>query len=126
MDSAVWLFQRSGRAWHHRRRGFAHWPSRTLFFVSNARSAYRGSETGWHGRAFLALLFLTSITGLILLAARQTVAMGPLLLIHLAIVLALFLSMPYGKFVHGLYRSAALVRYALERWRGEQTKQPTN
>lgn len=67
--------------------------------------------------AFLALLFLTSVTGLLLLALRQTVAMAPLLLIHLGIVLALFITLPYGKFVHGLYRSAALLRYALERSR---------
>jgi citrate/tricarballylate utilization protein len=73
--------------------------------------------------SFLASLFLTSITGLLLLALRQTLAMGPLLLIHLGVVLALFLTMPYGKFVHGLYRSAALVRYALERLRTEE--QPT-
>ena len=65
--------------------------------------------------AFLLLLFLTSATGLLLLALRQTVAMGPLLVIHLGFVLALFLTMPYGKFVHGLYRFAALLRYAAER-----------
>lgn len=67
--------------------------------------------------AFLGFLFLTSVTGLLLLALRQTVAMGPLLLIHLGIVLALFVTLPYGKFVHGLYRSAALLRYARERSR---------
>jgi citrate/tricarballylate utilization protein len=65
--------------------------------------------------AFLGLLFLTSITGLMLLALRNTVAMAPLLLIHLNVVLALFLTMPYGKFVHGIYRSAALLRSAFER-----------
>ncbi len=65
--------------------------------------------------AFLALLFLTSITGLLLLALRKTLAMGPLLLIHLGFVLALFVTMPYGKFVHGLYRFVALLRYASER-----------
>jgi citrate/tricarballylate utilization protein len=29
--------------------------------------------------------------------------------VHLATVLALFVTLPYGKFVHGLYRTAALV-----------------
>ncbi len=75
--------------------------------------------------SFLALLFLTSVTGLMLLALRQTVAMGALLLIHLGFVLALFLTMPYGKFVHGLYRFAALVRYASERSRAGGVKPPS-
>jgi citrate/tricarballylate utilization protein len=65
--------------------------------------------------AFLVLLFLTSLTGLLLLALRETGALGILLAVHLAVVLALFLSMPYGKFVHGLYRFAALMKYAGER-----------
>jgi citrate/tricarballylate utilization protein len=43
--------------------------------------------------------------------------MGTLLVIHLGFVMALFLTLPYGKFVHGVYRSAALVKYALERTR---------
>jgi citrate/tricarballylate utilization protein len=29
-------------------------------------------------------------------------------------VLALFLTLPYGKFVHGIYRTAALIKYAGE------------
>lgn len=66
---------------------------------------------------FIVLLLLSSLTGLLLLALRDTAAMGLLLLAHLGVITALFLSMPYGKFVHGLYRSAALVRYALERGR---------
>jgi citrate/tricarballylate utilization protein len=64
------------------------------------------------------MLFLTSLTGLLVLALRETSAMGVLLAIHLGVVLALFLSMPYGKFVHGLYRYAALVKYAAERRSG--------
>ena len=63
---------------------------------------------------FLGLLFLTSVTGLLLLALRGTPAMGVLLLVHLAVVLVLFLTLPYGKFVHGIYRSAALVKAAVE------------
>jgi citrate/tricarballylate utilization protein len=64
--------------------------------------------------SFLALLFITSLTGLSLLALRDTPAMGILLRVHLGVVLALFLTMPYGKFVHGGYRLAALIRYAFE------------
>jgi citrate/tricarballylate utilization protein len=65
--------------------------------------------------AFILMLFLTSLTGLALLLLRETAAMGPLLAIHIGVVFALFITMPYGKFVHGLYRFVALVRYARER-----------
>jgi citrate/tricarballylate utilization protein len=40
----------------------------------------------------------------------------PLLLaVHLGCVLAFFLTMPYGKFAHAVYRSAALLAWAAER-----------
>jgi citrate/tricarballylate utilization protein len=65
--------------------------------------------------AFIAMLFLTSLTGLLLMALRDTAAMGLLLAIHLGVVFALFISLPYGKFVHALYRFLALVKYAGER-----------
>jgi citrate/tricarballylate utilization protein len=68
--------------------------------------------------AFLVMLFLTSATGLALLLLRDTAAMGLLLAVHLGVVLGLFLSLPYGKFVHGLYRFAALMKYAGERRAG--------
>jgi citrate/tricarballylate utilization protein len=60
------------------------------------------------------MLFMTSFTGMALLLLRDTAAMGPLLALHLGVVFALFITMPYGKFVHGLYRFAALIRYAKE------------
>jgi citrate/tricarballylate utilization protein len=69
--------------------------------------------------SFLALLFLTSLTGMLLLVLRETSAMGFLLRIHLGVVLGLFLTLPYGKFVHGIYRSGALVRSALEAYSRE-------
>jgi citrate/tricarballylate utilization protein len=65
--------------------------------------------------AFLVMLFLTGITGLALLVLRETAAMGLLLSVHLGVVFALFVTMPYGKFVHGIYRFLALVRYAKEK-----------
>jgi citrate/tricarballylate utilization protein len=65
--------------------------------------------------AFIAMLFLSGLTGLALLVLRDTAAMGLLLAVHLGVVFALFVTLPYGKFVHGIYRFLALVRYAGER-----------
>jgi len=74
------------------------------------------SQTGMDV-AFIALLFLTGLTGLVLLAVRETRGMGIALAVHLGAVMALFVTLPYGKFVHGLYRFAALVRFHIERRR---------
>lgn len=66
-------------------------------------------------RAFIALLFFTSLTGLALLVGRDTGYMALMLAVHLGVVMALFLTMPYGKFAHGVYRSAALLKSAIEK-----------
>jgi citrate/tricarballylate utilization protein len=66
-------------------------------------------------RGFIALLVLTSLTGFAVLVGRDSTAMGTLLAVHLGVVLALFLTLPYGKFAHGIYRSAALLKYAIEK-----------
>ena len=66
---------------------------------------------------FLALLVVVGISGLALLGVRETRAMGIVLALHLGAVFAFFLAMPYGKFVHGLYRFVALVRFHVERRR---------
>lgn len=68
--------------------------------------------------AFLMLLFLVSFTGLALLVLRETPAMGILLVVHLGFVLALFVTLPYGKMVHGVHRLLALVQDAAERKEG--------
>lgn len=68
-------------------------------------------------RAFIALLMLTSLSGLGLLAFRDSGAMGLWLAVHLGVVMALFLTLPYGKFAHGVYRSAALLKWSNEKRR---------
>lgn len=64
---------------------------------------------------FIALLFLTSLTGLALWLARGHNAMPALLALHLGVVMALFATLPYGKFAHGVFRTAALLRFAVEK-----------
>jgi citrate/tricarballylate utilization protein len=64
---------------------------------------------------FIALLFLTSVSGLALWLGRGTPALALLLCLHLGAVMALFATLPYGKFAHGIFRSAALLRHAIEK-----------
>jgi citrate/tricarballylate utilization protein len=66
-------------------------------------------------RAFIALLLLTSGSGLSLLVWRATAQMPTLLVVHLGIVMALFATLPYGKFAHGVFRSAALLKWTIEK-----------
>ena len=66
-------------------------------------------------RAFILLLLLVSFTGLLLLAMRDSSVMAYLLICHLGLVMGLFLTMPYGKFAHGIYRTAALLKNAIEK-----------
>ncbi len=66
---------------------------------------------------FIALLFLTSASGMALWLGRGTPALGLLLCLHLGAVMALFATLPYGKFAHGIFRSAALLRHAVEKRR---------
>ena len=65
--------------------------------------------------AFTLMLLLVSATGLLLLALRSTPAMGTTLALHMGFVFGLFVTMPYSKFVHGIYRFGALLQYAGER-----------
>ncbi len=75
-------------------------------------SAPAARADGW---ALLANLFLAASSGLVLLIFRETAAMGLLLLMHLGAVTGLLASLPFGKFVHGPFRAAALLRAAMER-----------
>jgi citrate/tricarballylate utilization protein len=87
-----------------------------LLWLNLRRDPQHGTaEERTMDRGLIALLFLTSATGLALLAWRDTGAMALLLAVHLGFVMALFLTMPYGKFAHGVYRAAALLKWAIER-----------
>jgi citrate/tricarballylate utilization protein len=46
--------------------------------------------------------------------------MGMLLSVHLGVVLGLFITLPYGKFVHAVYHYAALIKNAIEELREER------
>ncbi|HEV2439344.1 MAG TPA: tricarballylate utilization 4Fe-4S protein TcuB [bacterium] len=73
--------------------------------------------------AFLVLLDLVAITGMLLLVLRETGLMPSLLVVHLGLLIGLFITAPYGKFIHFGYRYLALARRAgeerLERLGGE-------
>lgn len=66
-------------------------------------------------RGFIALLFLVAVSGLALMLSRGTPALALVLCVHLGAVMALFLTLPYGKFAHGIFRSAALLKWAIEK-----------
>jgi citrate/tricarballylate utilization protein len=76
-------------------------------------------------RGFIALLFFTSLSGLALLVWRDSAAMAVLLALHLGVVMALFATLPYGKFAHGVFRCAALLKWAIEK-RQPSRLQPGN
>lgn len=60
--------------------------------------------------AFIAVLNLAAITGLLTLLLRGTSAMALMLTLHLATLVALYATAPYGKFVHSVYRFQALLK----------------
>lgn len=71
------------------------------------------AQTGMDA-SFIVMLLMTSVTGLLLLLLRGATMMPALLVVHLGFVLGLFVTLPYGKFVHGLYRTAALMKFSSE------------
>jgi citrate/tricarballylate utilization protein len=89
----------AGLWWLHRRRHPKH-----------GDAAQRPMDLG-----FIALLFVVGLSGLALALWRDTAALPLLLCAHLGAVMAFFATMPYGKFAHGVYRGAALLKWAIEK-----------
>lgn len=81
------------------------------------RPAPRREERAAHTLdvAFLVVLDLAAITGMLTLALRATPLLGPALIAHLATLAGLYATAPYGKLVHAVHRLAALLRDVAER-----------
>ena len=61
--------------------------------------------------ALIAMLFVSSFSGLALMVLKETFLISYMLYFHLSSVLAFFVMMPYSKFVHIFYRFIALLKY---------------
>src|SRR5699024_12449843 len=90
-------------------------PARLIYLHTRRVPQHGDTNQSPMDRGFIALLFLPSLPGLLLLLWRDTSFMALLLAIHLGTVLAFFLIMPYCKFAHGFYRSIALYKWSLEK-----------
>lgn len=94
-----------------------------LFWLNLVRHPLQGApEQKPMDLGFIALLGLTAASGLALAVLGRQTALPLLLALHLGAVMALFATMPYSKFAHGVYRSAALLRWATEKRRPSEAK----
>jgi citrate/tricarballylate utilization protein len=64
--------------------------------------------------AFLLVLGAASLSGLFTLALRDTALLGLMLGVHVGVLGALYVTAPYGKLVHAVYRTLAIVRNRVE------------
>lgn len=82
------------------------------FIVLGARTREqrKSADTRRIDRLFTVMLFVATLTGLLTLVLRSTSLLGPALLVHLAVLGGFFVTLPYSKFVHWIYRYTALVR----------------
>jgi citrate/tricarballylate utilization protein len=85
-----------------------------IYFKLQSDPAPAAASASGMDFVFLVTLGLTALTGMLTLIFRDTAAMGSILVLHLACIAGLFFSAPYGKFVHAIYRTLALIRYEIE------------
>ena len=90
-------------------------PSGLLYLNFRRDKAHGDMNQKPMDRAFILLLLLVSASGLLLLVYRDTAWMSAWLAVHLGFVMGFFLTMPYGKFAHGIFRTAALLKNAVEK-----------
>lgn len=85
-----------------------------LVLGAQSRDARKSHEARQLDRIFTTTLMASTVTGLLTLGLRSTELMGPMLILHLGVLGGLYLTFPYGKFVHWVYRYVALVRSHVE------------
>jgi len=72
-----------------------------------------GDPRAWGGEiGFIMLLGFVALSGLVLYALGDSIAMPTILALHLGSVFSFFLLTPFTKMAHGFYRLAALLREA--------------
>jgi citrate/tricarballylate utilization protein len=72
--------------------------------------------------AFLVTLEGAAITGMLTLILRTTPLLGTMLVLHIGVLTALYVTAPYGKLVHGVYRLGALLLHRIEEQEGHRIR----
>jgi citrate/tricarballylate utilization protein len=87
----------------------------TAFLILNGRNptGLTAPTSAALDSAFLVALILVCATGIALLVVQKGVGVvHVVLLVHLATILMFYITIPYGKLMHGVYRFGALLRNA--------------
>ena len=85
-----------------------------LYLKTKSDRSASDSRATQSGTSFSVALLTVAVTGMAVLVLRDTAAMGVILALHLGSVATLFLTAPYSKFAHFVYRYFALLRYSQE------------
>ena len=86
-----------------------------LFFIKlGADKNIIDEETVAMDYVFILMLFIVSLSGLVLMFLRESAMLSYVLWFHLSTVLVFFILIPYSKFVHMFYRFIALLKFNAE------------
>jgi hypothetical protein len=86
-----------------------------LLWLKTRAAPLQARRDALFNSSFLPSLNAAATSALVLLALRDTRARGARLVPYLGTIVALYVTAPYRKFVHIVYRTAAVIRGAAER-----------